>query len=352
LKTLRGPGIFLAQFIGDEAPFNSLRAMAEWAAGLGYVGVQLPTGDARIFDLALAAQSQTYCEEIAGICREAGVVITELSTHLQGQLIAVHPSFDELFDAFAPRELRGRPAERQAWAVEQLLLAARASQRLGLTAHATFSGALLWPMFYPWPQRPPGLVDAGFSELARRWRPILERFDEVGVDVCYEIHPGEDLHDGVTFERFLAAVGGHPRCCMLYDPSHLILQGIDYLAYIDHYHARIRMFHVKDAEFRPNGRTGVYGGYLPWVERAGRFRSLGDGQVDFTAVFSKFAQYDFSGWAVVEWECVLKHPEDGAREGAKFVREHIIRVTDKAFDDFAAVPLDAQANRRLLGLDH
>jgi sugar phosphate isomerase/epimerase len=352
LKTLRGPGIFLAQFIGDEAPFNSLRAMAEWAAGLGYVGVQLPTGDARIFDLALAAQSQTYCEEIAGICREAGVVITELSTHLQGQLIAVHPSFDELFDAFAPRELRGRPAERQAWAVEQLLLAARASQRLGLTAHATFSGALLWPMFYPWPQRPPGLVDAGFSELARRWRPILERFDEVGVDVCYEIHPGEDLHDGVTFERFLAAVGGHPRCCMLYDPSHLILQGIDYLAYIDHYHARIRMFHVKDAEFRPNGRTGVYGGYLPWVERAGRFRSLGDGQVDFTAVFSKFAQYDFSGWAVVEWECALKHPEDGAREGAQFVREHIIRVTDKAFDDFAGASLDAQANRRLLGLDH
>jgi sugar phosphate isomerase/epimerase len=247
--------------------------------------------------------------------------------------------------------LRGRPAERQAWAVEQLLLAARASQRLGLNAHATFSGALLWPMFYPWPQRPPGLVDVGFSELARRWRPILDRFDEVGVDVCYEIHPGEDLHDGVTFERFLAAVEGHPRCCMLYDPSHLILQGIDYLAYIDHYHSRIRMFHVKDAEFRPNGRTGVYGGYLPWVERAGRFRSLGDGQVDFTAVFSKFAQYDFSGWAVVEWECALKHPEDGAREGAKFVREHIIRVTDKAFDDFAAVPLDTAANRRLLGLD-
>ena len=350
MKTLRGPGIFLTQFIGDEAPFNSLRGMAEWAAGLGYVGVQLPTGDARIFDLALAAQSQTYCEEVAGICREAGVVITELSTHLQGQLIAVHPAYDELFDVFAPLELRGRPAERQAWAVEQLLLAARASQHLGLNAHATFSGALLWPMFYPWPQRPPGLVDVGFAELARRWRPILERFDEVGVDLCYEIHPGEDLHDGVTFERFLAAVGEHPRCCMLYDPSHLILQGIDYLAYIDHYHSRIRMFHVKDAEFRPNGRTGVYGGYLPWVERAGRFRSLGDGQVDFTAVFSKFAQYDYSGWAVVEWECALKHPEDGAREGAKFVREHIIRVTDKAFDDFAAVPLDTEANRRLLGL--
>jgi len=351
MKTLRGPGIFLAQFVADEDPFNSLRNMAAWAAGLGYVGVQIPTGDARLFDLARAAGSQTYCDEVAGICREAGVAITELSTHLQGQLIAVHPAYDELFDAFAPPALRGRPRERQSWAVEQLLLAARASQRLGLAAHATFSGALLWPMFYPWPQRPPGLVETGFTELARRWRPILDRFDDVGVDLCYEIHPGEDLHDGATFERFLEELGGHARCCMLYDPSHLVLQGIDYLAFIDHYHPRIRMFHVKDAEFRPNGRTGMYGGYLPWVERAGRFRSLGDGQIDFGAVFSKFTQYDYPGWAVVEWECALKHPEDGAREGAKFVREHIIRVTDHPFDDFAGTALDADANRRLLGLD-
>jgi sugar phosphate isomerase/epimerase len=351
MKTLRGPGIFLAQFVADEAPYNSLRAMAAWAAGLGYVGVQIPTTDARLFDLARAAESQTYCDEVAGICREAGVAITELSTHLQGQLIAVHPAYDELFDSFAPPALRGRPRERQAWAVEQLLLAARASQRLGLAAHATFSGALLWPMFYPWPQRPPGLIETGFTELARRWRPILDRFDEVGVDLSYEIHPGEDLHDGATFERFLEELGDHPRCCMLYDPSHLVLQGIDYLAFIDHYHPRIRMFHVKDAEFRPNGRTGVYGGYLPWVERAGRFRSLGDGQIDFGAVFSKFTQYDFPGWAVVEWECALKHPEDGAREGAKFVRDHIIRVTERPFDDFAGTALDADANRRLLGLD-
>ena len=350
MKTLRGPGIFLAQFVADEAPFNSLRDMAAWAAGLGYVGVQIPTGDARLFDLARAAESQTYCDEVAGICREAGVAITELSTHLQGQLIAVHPAYDELFDAFAPLALRGRPRERQSWAVEQLLLAARASQRLGLAAHATFSGALLWPMFYPWPQRPPGLVEAGFAELARRWRPILDRFDEVGVDLSYEIHPGEDLHDGATFERFLEELGGHPRCCMLYDPSHLVLQGIDYLAFIDNYHPRIRMFHVKDAEFRPNGRTGVYGGYLPWVERAGRFRSLGDGQIDFGAVFSKFTQYDFPGWAVVEWECALKHPEDGAREGAPFIRDHIIRVTEHAFDDFAGGHADRETNRRLLGL--
>lgn len=350
MKTLRGPGIFLAQFIGDTAPYDSLVGLAHWAAGHGYVGIQVPTWDGRLFDLERAASSQTYCDELGGICRDAGVEITELSTHLQGQLVAAHPAYDALLDGFAPEAVRGKPSARQTWAVEQLKLAAVASQRLGLLAHATFSGALLWPNVYPWPQRPAGLVEDGFAELARRWRPILDAFDSAGVDLCYEIHPGEDLHDGVSFETFLAAVRGHPRAHILYDPSHLVLQCMDYLAFIDHYHPRIKMFHVKDAEYRRDGRTGVYGGYLPWLERAGRFRSLGDGQIDFRAVFSRFAQYDFAGWAVVEWECALKHPEDGAREGAPFVRDHIIRVTPRAFDDFAAVNKDADLNRRLLGL--
>lgn len=351
MKSLRGPGIFLAQFAGDAAPYDSLPSLARWAAGHGYSGVQVPTNDPRIFDLARAAESQTYCDEISGQCRGAGVEITELASHLQGQLVAVHPAYDAVFDAFAPAALRGKPAQRQAWAVEQLRLAARASQRLGLRAHATFPGALLWPMVYPWPQRPAGLVEEGFAELARRWRPILDAHEEAGVDLAYEIHPSEDLHDGASFEQFLDAVDGHPRCHMLYDPSHFVLQCLDYLEFIDLYHDRIRMFHVKDAEFRPNGRTGVYGGYLPWLERAGRFRSPGDGQVDFTQVFSKLAQYGYDGWAVVEWECVLKHPEQGAREGAEFVRKHMIRVTDRAFDDFAGASADPALNRRILGLE-
>ncbi|ODT63846.1 MAG: AP endonuclease [Phenylobacterium sp. SCN 69-14] len=351
MKTLKGPGIFLAQFIGTEPPFDRLDTMAKWVAGLGYVGVQMPTGGAdSFFNLELAAESQTYCDEIAGVLAEHGLQITELSTHLQGQLVAVHPAYDELFDAFAPRQLRGKPAERQAWAVEQVKAGAIASRRLGLDAHATFSGALAWPYLYPWPQRPAGLVEEAFAELGRRWRPILDVFEDQGVDACYEIHPGEDLHDGATFERFLDEVGGHPRANILYDPSHLLLQQLDYLGYIDRYHERIRAFHVKDAEFCPNAASGVYGGYQGWVERPGRFRSLGDGQVDFKAIFSKLAQYDYPGWAVLEWECALKHPEQGAAEGAPFIRDHIIRVTDRAFDDFAGARTDPARNRRLLGL--
>ena len=350
MKTLKGPAIFLAQFMADEDPFDNIDSMAAWAAKLGFKGIQVPIGNPAFIDVAHAAESKTYCEDLAGTVAEHGVEITELSTHLEGQLVAVHPAYDELFDGFAAEQVRGNPVARKEWAIEQVKLAARASRNLNLNAHVTFSGALLWPMLYPWPQRPAGLVDTGFEELAKRWRPILDVHEECGIDLCFEIHPGEDLHDGVTFERFLDEVDQHPRAHILYDPSHFVLQQLDYLSFIDYYHERIKMFHVKDAEFNPTAKQGVYGGYQDWVDRAGRFRSLGDGQVDFRSIFSKFAAYDFEGWAVLEWECCLKHQEDGAREGAEFISDHIIRVTDKAFDDFASSGTDDQANRRVLGL--
>ena len=351
MKTIKGPAIFLAQFAGDKAPFNSLDAICQWVGSLGYKGIQIPSWDARLFDLDKAASSKDYCDEVAGVAASHGLTITELSTHLQGQLVAVHPAYDAQFDGFAAEHVRGNPKARQQWAVDQVKKAGTASQHLGLNAHASFSGALAWPYLYPWPQRPAGLVEDAFDELARRWRPILDHFDECGVDIAYEIHPGEDLHDGVTYEMFLERVGNHPRANILYDPSHFVLQCLDYLDYIDIYHERIKCFHVKDAEFNPTGRQGVYGGYQSWVDRAGRFRSLGDGQVDFSAIFSKMAQYDFAGWAVLEWECALKHPEQGAAEGAPFIADHIIRVTEHAFDDFAAGGADRDLNRRIMGID-
>ncbi|WP_427024624.1 sugar phosphate isomerase/epimerase family protein [Aureimonas ureilytica] len=350
MKTIKGPALFLAQFAGDAAPFNSWDAITKWAADCGYAGVQVPSWDARLIDLAKAAESRDYCDEFKGVAKANGVEVTELSTHLQGQLVAVHPAYDEAFDGFAAPHVRGNPKARQEWAVDQVRQALTASRNMGIGAHATFSGALAWPFVYPWPQRPAGLVETAFDELARRWRPILDHAEACGVDVCYEIHPGEDLHDGDSYEMFWERTGRHARACMLYDPSHYVLQCLDYLDNIDIYKDRIRMFHVKDAEFNPTGRKGVYGGFQPWVNRAGRFRSLGDGQVDFGAIFSKMAANDFDGWAVVEWECCLKHPEDGAREGAAFVRDHIIRVTERAFDDFADGGTDDVANRRMLGI--
>lgn len=350
MKTIKGPALFLAQFASDEAPFNSWDSITKWAADCGYKGVQVPSWDSRLFDLAKAASSKDYCDEFKGKAVENGVEVTELSTHLQGQLVAVNPAYDTAFDGFAAPEVRGNPKARQAWAVDQVKMALSASKHMGIGAHATFSGALAWPYVYPWPQRPAGLVETAFDELAARWLPILNHAEDCGVDVCYEIHPGEDLHDGITFEMFLERTGNHTRANMLYDPSHYVLQCLDYLDNIDIYKDRIKMFHVKDAEFNPTGRQGVYGGYQSWENRAGRFRSLGDGQVDFAAIFSKMATNNFDGWAVVEWECAIKHPEDGAREGAQFVKDHIIRVTERAFDDFADGGSDDAANRKLLGI--
>jgi sugar phosphate isomerase/epimerase len=350
MKTIKGPAIFLAQFAGDKPPFDTLDHICKWAADLGYKGVQIPTWVGAFIDMEKAATSKAYADDLNAIAAKHGIVITELASHIIGQLVAVHPAYDTMSDGFAPASVHGNPKARQEWAVQHLKWAAAASKNLGIKAHATFSGSLAWPFIYPFPQRPAGLVEEAFDELAKRWTPILNEFDKNGVDVCYEIHPNEDLHDGVTYEMFLERVKNHPRANLLYDPSHFILQQLDYLDYIDIYHDRIRMFHVKDAEFNPTGRQGVYGGFQSWVNRAGRFRSLGDGQVDFAGIFSKLSQYGFDGWAVLEWECAIKSSEQGAAEGAPFIASHIIEVTEKAFDDFAATGTDKAANRKILGL--
>ncbi len=350
MKTIQGPALFLAQFAGDQAPFDSWDGITRWAASIGYAGVQIPSWDARLFDLAKAASSKTYCDEIRGVAAANGVAVTELSTHLQGQCVAVHPAYDAGFDAFAAKKVHGNPKARQEWAVDQVMKSLTASKNLGLTASVTFSGSLAFPYIYPWPPRPAGLIETAFDELARRWKPILDHAEDCGVDLCYEIHPGEDLFDGTTYEMFLDRVGGHARANILYDPSHFLLQQLDYLDFIDIYRDRIRMFHVKDAEFNPTGRQGVYSGYAPWPQRAARFRSLGDGQVDFGAIFSKMAVNGFPGWAVVEWECCIKDSMDGAREGAEFVKAHIIRVTESSFENFISQGADDAANRRMLGI--
>lgn len=347
---MKGPAIFLAQFAGDNPPFNSLEGMCEWASDLGYKGIQIPTWVDYLIDLEQAANSKTYCDELKGKINAFGLEITELSTHLQGQLVAVHPAYDIMFDGFAPEKYRNNPTARTEWATQQCIWAAQASQHLGLSAHVTFPGALVWPYMYPWPQRPKGLVEAGFTELAKRWKPILDAHQENGVYCAYEIHPGEDIHDGHTFEMFLEYTNNHPSVAINYDPSHFVLQQLDYLQFIDFYHPYIKAYHVKDAEFNPTGKSGVYGGYQAWVDRAGRFRSLGDGETDFSQIFSKLTQYGYDSWAVLEWECCIKDGEQGAREGAMFIEEHIIKVTEKAFDDFADSGMDEETNRKILGI--
>ena len=349
MSMMKGPGIFLAQFLRDEKPYNNLLNIGQWVADLGYKGVQIPTWDSRVIDLDKAAESKTYCDDLKGTLKQIGLEITELSAHLQGQVLAIGPAYEIAFQPFYPAGLRGN--QRAEWATGELKKAVAASANLGLKSVPVLSGGFAWHMMYPWPQRPAGLIEEAFKELHKRWKPVLDLAKENGIVISFELHPGSDLFDGATFEMFLDVCADHEAACLCYDPSHFLLQQLDYLDFVRLYGSRIKSFHVKDAEFRSSGRVGVYGGYQSWAKRAGRFRSLGDGQVDFTRVFTLLAEAGYTGWAVLEWECCLKSPEQGAKEGAPFIAEHIIETTDVAFDDFAGGQTDLKRNRKILGLD-
>ena len=349
MSQIKGPAIFLSQFLSDKAPFNTLENITAWAKSLGYLGVQIPAWDKRLIDIDKAAESKDYCDELKARCN--GLEITELVTHLYGQLVAVHPAASVMFDTFADPAVRGNDKARTEWAIAQMKKSIEASRNLGLSVVATMSGALLWHYIYPWPPRPQGLVDLAFNELAARWKPVLDLAAEYGIYLAYEVHPADDVHDGVTFERFLSATGNHRSVSILYDPSHLLLQCIDYAGYIDCYSSYIKAFHVKDAELNPTARSGVYGGFQSWKDRPGRFRSLGDGQTDFTKIFTKLVEVGYCSWAVLEWECCIKDAVQGAREGATFIKSLLMETPEKAFDDFAAGESNLELNRKILGLD-
>jgi sugar phosphate isomerase/epimerase len=348
MKAIKGPGIFLAQFLRDTEPYNNLENIGKWVAGLGYKGVQIPTWDKRVIDLEKAAQSKSYCDELKATLNDTGLEVTELAAHLQGQVLAVHPAYETAFSPFYPDGLGD--AARVKWATDELTNSINASANLGLKTVPVLSGGLAWHMIYPWPQRPAGLIDMAFKELYRRWKPVLDAARDKGISITYELHPGSDIYDGATFEMFLDVADGHEAACINYDPSHFVLQQLDYLEFIQLYGERIKAFHVKDAEFRPTGRVGVYGGYQAWAKRAGRFRSLGDGQVDFTRVFTLLTEAGYTSWAVLEWECCVKSPEQGAAEGAPFIANHIIEAAEVAFDDFAGGQTDTEQNKKILGL--
>ncbi len=349
MPSIKGPAILLAQFMRDEEPYNSISSIGKWVASLGYKGVQIPTWDPRIIDLDKAAESKTYCDAYRGQLKAMGLEPSELGGFLAGQVLAVHPAYEVMFEPFHPAGLTGDA--RTEWAAGELKKCIHASVNMGTNVIPVLSGGFAWHMVYPWPQRPEGIIEEAFKELARRWRPLLDLAHDNGVVFTYELHPGSDVYDGATYEMFLDHTDNHPAACLNYDPSHFVLQQLDYLEFIRIYGERIRGFHVKDAEFRPTGRMGVYGGYQSWGERPGRFRSLGDGQVDFTRVFTLLTEAGYTGWAVLEWECAVKSSEQGAAEGAPFIARHIIQATEVAFDDFAGGDTDLARNRVILGLD-
>lgn len=363
---LKGPAIFLAQ--GWKKPgWTTLEECARTAASLGYKGLQGFLWGGGPIDVELAAQSTTYCEDIQATATGAGCSIVELADHCDSQLVSCSPTYARLHAWPAPEAIRRDRKAVKEWAQERAKNVVRATRNFGFDRVAMFSGTYLFPFLYPWPQRPQGLVEAGFNALAKDWLPILDLADQLGVDLCYELHPGEDLMCGDTFNRFLPYVKNHPRCKILLDLSHMVLAGMKMehmLSYIDSNAARIGMMHVKDGELCPNGGGAVYSGYNSWPKRQSRFRSLGDGQISYAEVFALLKQLGLDLWATVEWEdCAGKGWAQGVREGAAYVQAWLDGTAEPAqtgpepgatetFDDFASTGSpDVELIADLLGLD-
>jgi sugar phosphate isomerase/epimerase len=344
---IKGPGILSAQFMTKEPPRDNLENFSTWAADLGFKGLQLMP-EPQVIDLDKGAVSKTYCDEWAGKLKAKGLICTDFHAAIFSQMLAFNPAYETLFEGFHPKGLKGK--ELTDWATNGLKKLIKTAANLGISGFPVLSGGLAWIMVYPWPQRPAGIIETAFKELARRWLPILDYAQENGVTINYELHPCCDLFDGATFDMFLEQVKDHPAACLTYDPSHFILQQLDLYEFIKIYGSRIKGFHVKDGEFIPSGKQGVYSGLQPWATRAGRFRTVGDGQVDFKRVFSLLTEVGFDGWAILEWEDPVRSPEQAAKRSVKFIEDHIIETADYAFDNFLDGGADISAHNKILGI--
>jgi sugar phosphate isomerase/epimerase len=364
-STIKGPAIFLAQGYGKPG-WSTLAECAKTAGSLGYKGMQVQLWKGGPIDLNNAATSAEYCQEQQGIATEAGCPIVELANHCDTQLVVCGQAYFPLHKGLAPEALRGSPSDVAEWALGRAKKSASAARNFGFDTVAAFSGTSIFHTVYPWPQRPAGLVEAAMNHLASSWMPAFDHAKELGVKYCFELHPGEDLMDGTTFEMFLQYVKDHVACCILLDLSHFALAAMAkkaMLAYIKKFKDRIKMMHVKDGEFFSNENGGVYGGYLPWHKRQGRFRSLGDGQIDYQAVFDLVGrELGLDLCSTVEWEdCAGKGWKQGVREGVDYVNAWTNQTQepqqtsaeaheDGAFDDFAATDCDAVLIGELLGI--
>lgn len=347
-STLQGPAIFLAQGYGKPG-WSTLRECAESSAALGYKGMQVQLWEGGPVDTALASTSKDYCDEQQGIATEGGCPIVEGANHVEGQLVFTGPVYQDLFRGFAPQSLqKAHWSEVAQWAMVRMQQTVRAARNFGFDRVAAFPGTAIFHTMYEWPQRPKGLVTAAMNALAAAWQPVFDTADEVGVDIAFEVHPMEELHDAATFAQFKEHTNDHGRATVLLDLSHQVLAGMrqEHLEdFVRNLAEWIRMFHVKDAEFLPNGWSGAYGGYQPWKKRPGRFRSTGDGQIDYLAIFNLLKQLGITGlWSTVEWECAFKSWLQGVAEAATCVQHWMDgkaapptaepAASDDTFDDF------------------
>ena len=329
-RTLMRP---ITLFTGQWADLP-LAELAAKASAWGYDGLELACwGDH--FDARRALADDDYCEERRALLASHGLTVHALGSHLVGQ--AVCDPIDSRHRSILPPHVwgDGDPEGVRSRAADEMTAVAQAAARLGVRTVTGFTGSAIWPLLYSFPPVPPAMIADGFSEFARRWRPILDAFAQAGVQFALEVHPTEIAFDTVTAERALAAVDDHPAFGFNFDPSHLAYQGVDYIGFLRTLGDRIRHVHVKDVWWSDApGRSGVFGGHLDFgdADRGWDFRSPGRGRIDFDAIVRALNRIGYDGPLSVEWEDAGMDREHGAREACAFVRSVAFPPSAHAFD--------------------
>ncbi len=312
-----------------DLPFEQL---CQKAKGFGYDGLEIACwGDHFEVDKADAA----YCRQKHATLERHGLKVFALGAHLVGQ--AVCDRIDERHKSILPAYIwgDGEPEGVRQRAAKEMIKVAKAAKTLGLKVVTGFTGSSIWPLLYAFPPVTEAMVDAGYADFGKRWKPILNEFQKAGVKFALEVHPTEIAFDIVSAERALAAVDGHPAFGFNFDPSHLGYQGVDYVAFIERFHDRIFHVHMKDVAWAQTPQlSGVFGGHLTFGDhrRFWDFRSLGRGNVDFEKIIRALNRINYQGPLSVEWEDSGMDREHGAKEACEFVKRLAFPPSNLAFD--------------------
>ena len=321
-------------FTGQWADLT-LEDLAKKAASWGYDGLELACwGDH--FDVQRALHEDGYCAGRHALLAKYGLKVYAISSHLVGQ--AVCDRIDERHKSILPAYVwgDGDPEGVRSRAAAEMMDTARAANRLGVGVVNGFTGSSIWHYLYSFPPVSAQMIEDGYLDFARRWNPILDVFDEMGVRFGLEVHPTEIAFDIASAERALQAIGNRKTFGFNYDPSHFGYQGVDYVKFIHQFSDRIYHVHMKDVWWSNEGtEAGVFGGHTDFgdIRRQWDFRSLGRGNIDFEEIIRALNRSGYTGPLSVEWEDIGMDREHGAEEACDFVRAVDFPSSSRAFDD-------------------
>ncbi|MAZ52679.1 MAG: AP endonuclease [Trueperaceae bacterium] len=311
-----------------------LKELAPLARKMGYDGLELACwGDH--FEVRRAIEEDDYTDKVWEVLRANDLQCLAISNHLVGQ--AVSDPIDERHKDIVPDYVwgDGDPEGVRQRAAQEMKDTAKAAAKLGVEVVNGFTGSPIWHALYAFPPTSQEYWDAGFADFGSRWIPIMDAFDDAGINFGLEVHPTEIAFDIASSERALEAVGHHIRFGFNYDPSHLGYQGVDYVKFLRTFSDRIYHAHMKDVWWgRGDGTAGVFGGHTSFgdARRFWDFRSVGRGDIDFEEVIVALNDINYQGPLSVEWEDSRMDRVHGATESAAFLRELDFEPSDIAFD--------------------